>query len=59
MEISKSAKSNHNTFGGKIYLSDFDTAYCDGNSAQRIASDWKFDEQCRKFIKSREKIERG
>lgn len=43
-----------NTFGGKIYLSDFDTEYCNGNIASRIFSDWKFDEECKKNSENKE-----
>lgn len=40
---------NHNTFGGRIYNSDFDTSYPEThNIASRIAADMKFDEMCKK-----------
>lgn len=48
--------TSHNTFGGLISLSDFDTNYKrktnSGGSliARRIIADWSFDEQCRKNI---------
>lgn len=48
-------------FGGLIYPSDFETDYRSktqnqGSSiAQRIASDWKFDEQCKRNIEVRKK----
>ncbi len=54
-------KPNHSTFGGIIYQSDFETDYRGkdnkkGSSiAQRIISDRRFDEQCRKNIESRNK----
>lgn len=54
-------KVDHSTFGGKIYLSDFETDYRGKNSingssiAQRIVSDLRFDEQCRKNIENRER----
>ncbi len=54
-------KIDHSTFGGRIYLSDFETDYRgkDNNNgssiAQRIVSDLKFDEQCRKNIENRER----
>ena len=41
---------NHNTFGGLIFASDFNTDYRGKDSqngssiASRILSDWKFDE---------------
>ena len=46
-------KVDHATFGGLIYQSDFNTDYS-GNStngssvAAKIASDWRFDESCKK-----------
>jgi hypothetical protein len=46
-------------FGGLIKLSDFNTDYRGKDNtygspiAQRIISDWKFDEQCRKNVESR------
>ncbi len=48
--------TSHNTFGGLISLSDFDTNYKrktnSGGSliARHIIADWSFDEQCRKNI---------
>lgn len=36
-------------FGGVIRASDFNTNYSDSrNIANRIASDWNFDKQCKK-----------
>ena len=46
--------SDHSTFGGIIYPSDFDTSYTNGNIAQRIENDNRFDKQCRK-IQNRKK----
>lgn len=51
-------KSSHSTFGGRIYLSDFETDYRGKNNyespiAQRIASDHKFDDRCRRNIDDR------
>ena len=47
-------KVDHATFGGLIYQSDFNTDYS-GNTnangsvvASKIASDWRFDESCKK-----------
>lgn len=62
-EIYTTEKYNvdHSTFGGIIYQSDFETDYRgkDNNNgssiAQRIVSDLKFDEQCRKNIENRER----
>lgn len=51
----------HTTFGGLIFLSDFETDYRghDNNHgspiAQRIESDRRFDEQCRKNEEFRNK----
>ena len=45
---------DHNTFGGNIYESDFDTSYVGTrNIAGRIISAWKFDSDCRKNIKDK------
>lgn len=43
--------ANHNTFGGIIYSTDFETDYRGINAygsiiASRIAGDMKFDKQC-------------
>lgn len=47
---------NYSTFGGRIHLSDFDTNHPSSFSIiDRIVSDWKFDEQCRKNIIKRNK----
>ena len=47
-------KVDHATFGGPIYQPDFNTDYS-GNTnangsvvASKIASDWRFDESCKK-----------
>lgn len=50
-------KSNHNTFGGLIYPSDFYTN-CKGNSgiADRITQDQRFDESCKHNIINRNLI---
>lgn len=47
-------KPDHSTFGGLIFESDFNTEYrCNSHKkgssiADRIVSDWKFDESCKK-----------
>ena len=45
-------KPNHSTYGGIINFSDFCTDYNRSKKskswAERIVSDWKFDEECRK-----------
>ena len=40
---------HQDTYGGTIHISDFNTYY-EGtrNIAERIESDWKFDEQCKR-----------
>ena len=43
---------NHSTFGGIVYLSDFNTNHTAGNMAERISRDLKFDESCRNHIKN-------
>lgn len=46
----------HSHFGGIIYPSDFNTTHPDNrNIANRIASDWSFDMQCRKNEEARNK----
>lgn len=38
-----------NTYGGGVYISDFNTSYEGShNIADRIVSDWRFDEQCKR-----------
>lgn len=47
------SRNNHNTFGGNIYDSDFNTD-CPttlSSIAARIASDCRFDQQCKRNIK--------
>ena len=48
--------ADHSTFGGIICASDFCTDY-EGtrNIANRIASDWKFDECCKKNALNRDR----
>jgi hypothetical protein len=51
---------NHNTFGGTLYDSDFNTTYSGThNIASRIAADMKFDKMCQKNyeVKTRKKGE--
>lgn len=48
-------QTDHTTYGGKIYYSDFNTDYRRKDNfhgspiARRIAMDQKFDMECRKF----------
>lgn len=45
---------DHNTYGGKIYSSDFDMSYVGTrNIAGRIMSDWRFDRNCQKYMKDK------
>ena len=50
---------NHSTFGGIINFSDFCTDHNRSEKskswAERIVSDWKFDEDCKKNAESRDK----
>ena len=52
-------KPDHSTFGGIINFSDFCTDYNRSEKskswAERIVSDWKFDEQCKKNAENRDK----
>ena len=45
-------KSDHSTCGSKIYNYDFDGYVSMADMAERIISDWKFDEQRRKDIEN-------
>ena len=50
--------TNHSSFGGIIYPSDFETEYYSENGrniASRIASDWNFEKQCLKNEIARER----
>lgn len=51
--------ADHIRFGGTICASDFCTDY-EGtrNIASRIASDWKFDERCRKNAENRDRAKK-
>lgn len=51
-------KPNHSTFGGIISNGDFCTECSQkpGEHIEDIISDWRFDEQCRKNIENRMKI---
>ena len=42
-------KPDHSTSGSKIYNYDFDGYVSMKDMAERIISDWKFDERCRKL----------
>lgn len=44
-----------NTFGGKIYNNDYDVYMSMADVASRIASDMRFDEQCRKACENRDR----
>ena len=52
-------KTDHTTFGGTINFSDFCTDHNRSEKskswAERIESDWKFDEQCRKNALNRDR----
>lgn len=45
--------NTENTFGGRIYQSDFSDEPGSRNMASRIMSDWRFDRQCLKNIELR------
>ena len=56
-ESNKTLASIQNTFGGLILSSDFDTQKGEYHIADRIISDWRFDEKCRQNIKMRKKLQ--
>lgn len=58
-------KTDHRYFGGIIYPSDFNNTNCPTEEipcgsriAQRIISDWRFDQMCANNIRSRERNNR-
>ena len=52
-------KTDHTTFGGTIKFSDFCTDHNRSEKskswAERIVSDWRFDEQCKKNALNRDR----
>ena len=48
-------KPDHSTCGSVIYNYDFDGYVSMTSMAERIISDWKFDEQCRKNALNRDR----
>ena len=50
-----SYKGDHSTCDSVIYNYDFDGYVSMKDMAERIISDWKFDEQCRKNAENRDK----
>ena len=54
-ETYDSYNTNYSTFRGVIYKGDFDHYHSLSDMAERIMSDWKFDEQCRKNAENRDR----
>ena len=48
-------KPDHSTCGSQIYNYDFDGYVSITDMAERIMSDWKFDERCRKNALNRDR----
>ena len=48
-------KPDHSTCGSIIYNYDFDRYVSMSTIVERIISDWKFDEQCKRNIENRSK----
>ena len=48
-------KTDHSTCSSVIYKYDFDGYVSMADMAERIVSDWKFDERCRKNTEARNK----
>ena len=46
-------KPDHSTCGSAIYNYDFEGYVSMSDMAERIISDWKFDEQCKKNMENR------
>ena len=55
---SSNYKVDHSTCGSKIYNYDFDNYVSMADMAERIISDWKFDERCRKLATYRKGVNR-
>ena len=49
-------KTDHSTCGSLIYNYDFDGYVSISTIAERIISDWKFDEKCRKNIINKKNV---
>lgn len=49
----------HTTCSSRIYNYDFDGYVSMADMAERIISDWKFDEKCRKAAKNSNKNKKG
>ena len=52
---SSNYKVDHSTCGSKIYNYDFDGYVSMASMAEKIISDWKFDERCRKLATNKQK----
>lgn len=59
MNLETTTYRNHNTYGGEITLFDFEGHHTLSTMAARIASDLRFDEQCRKNIEAKERMKRN
>lgn len=57
--IQRNYKPDHSTCGSVIYNYDFDGYMSMTSMAERIISDWKFDERCRKLATNRIRIKKG
>lgn len=53
--ITKSYELNHSTYKGIIYEYDFCNHMTMSDVTERIISDWKFDERCKRNIENRNK----
>lgn len=51
--------TDHATFGGNVYNYDFDGCTSMSDIAERIISDWKFDERCRKNAQNLNRYKKG
>lgn len=56
-ESNKTLANIQSTFGGLILSSDFDTQKGEYHIADRIISDWRFDEKCRQNIEMRKRLQ--
>ena len=51
--------ANHSTCGSVIYKYDFEGYVSMSDIAERIISDWKFDERCRKNLENKNRYKKG
>lgn len=59
MNLETTTYRKHNTYGGEITLFDFEGHHTLSSMVDRIMRDLRFDEQCRKNCKNRERMKKN